>query len=97
MLPRPKPEQESLMTYGKRLARQNMPTSVQNRYRKQKGLFAVKGHSEVTVVFDLNGPCKGPINKVVELASEMAYDAFAKGNLNLAEKIIRRLERLSNK
>lgn len=71
-LPKPKRGRESLETYGRRIARRSMPPGSKKIKYSKSMIWRVKGRSSNTIILDLEGPCKGPLQEVMDLGLKEA-------------------------
>ncbi len=68
---------EALETYGRRIARESMPPGSKKIKYSKSMIWRVKGRSSNTIILDLEGPCRGPLQEVMELGLKEAAAAVA--------------------
>ncbi len=73
----PKPyKNEALETYGRRIARESMPPGSKKIKYSKNLIWQIRGRSGNTIVLDLKGPCKGPIQEVMDIGVKEAQNAL---------------------
>ena len=91
----PRPVNDNVVAYHKRLARECQPTGSGQHKSAKAGRWVSKlPRRPAAVIFDLNDSCSGPADEIVKIGLEMAQRAMLEGNLESAELIIRKVKEL---
>ena len=89
----PKPyRNESHESYWRRISRENMPKGAGKQVKTKHS--PKQGCNGRAVSFSIEGDCKGPLSQVMELGHRMAQAASDVEDIDLAIKILDRVENL---
>lgn len=102
MIPKPKTDTngktiESIDSYSRRLTRLSMPTGATKRKTPKAGRWRkdaqTKKKNGKAAEFNLKGPCYGCPVEVSNLAVNLAEEALNRGDKELAQRVLVRLEK----
>ena len=91
----PRPKFDNVIPYSNMLGRRSLPPGAGVHKPAKAGRWRVgKPRKDKGVSFSISGPCSGDLVDVVTLGMRIAREAMDRGELEYAERIVKRLRKL---